>query len=163
MVKAIARALFRAEIGARRAIDRRRGRESWILGGDCGGCAKCCEAPSIQVDKITWYLPSARRLFLWWQRVVNGFELTGTEPKRTFVFKCSHFDPVTRRCDSYDTRPGICRDYPRFLLSEAWPEFFPGCGYRAIARNGKGLASALEKTALSDEEKAELRRKLRLE
>jgi Fe-S-cluster containining protein len=63
-------------------------------------------------------VPSLRRVFLWWQRVVNGFELKATHAReRTFVFTCTHFDEATRLCDSYGSRPGLCRDYPRATLT----------------------------------------------
>jgi Fe-S-cluster containining protein len=42
----------------------------------------------------------------------------------SFVFECTHFDRITRRCDSYASRPGMCRDYPRVLLDQAAPALF---------------------------------------
>ncbi len=32
------------------------------------------------------------------------------------ILSCNHFDRENRRCDSYTTRPGWCRDYPRAQL-----------------------------------------------
>ena len=45
------------------------------LGGECVRCAKCCEEPGIQVGRLTWYVPGARRVFLWWHRYVNGLRI----------------------------------------------------------------------------------------
>jgi Fe-S-cluster containining protein len=107
---------------------------------------------------------SLRRLVLWWQQAVNGFEHTATLPgDRLLVFRCTHFDPATRSCDSYDSRPGICRDYPRHQLHQANPAFLPGCGYRAVARNAAGLKSALARVPMDDDRRAKLEKDLRLE
>jgi hypothetical protein len=89
------------------------------------GCGTCCEAPAIRVGRATWYLPTLRRLFLWWHETVNGFALQSTNrTERTFVFACAHFDWDARRCDSYESRPGMCRDYPRALLDQSAPVLF---------------------------------------
>ena len=78
--------------------------------------------------------------------MVNGFVLVAHEPRqRVLLFRCTHFEPVTRACDSYASRPGMCRDYPRLMLWQPGPEFLPGCGYRAIAPNAQGLRLALER------------------
>src|SRR5215813_14607857 len=115
-LKRLALANFVVNVHATRAWRRLRGERPHRLGGDCRRCARCCEAPAIQAGRLTWYLPSLRRVFLAWQRRVNGFELTEADRgSRTFVFRCTHFDAATRSCDSYASRPGMCRDYPRAL------------------------------------------------
>jgi Fe-S-cluster containining protein len=112
---------------------------------------------------MTWYLPIVRRLLLSWQRRVNGFELRGQDTSsHDLVFRCTHYDPVGKRCDSYASRPGMCRDYPHFLLGQPWPELFETCGYRVHVRKPEGLRASIEATSLSPEAKAELCRKLRL-
>jgi len=147
-----------------RAIDRRRGRIPYDLGGDCRRCARCCEAPGIQVGWAIWYLPLLRRLFLAWQEHVNGFVLTERDRAgRVFVFRCTHFDWATRSCDSYGSRPGMCRDYPRVLLAQADPEFLPGCGYRPVARSAERLVRSLERASVTREQMARLKKDLRLE
>ena len=113
---------------------------------------------------MTWSLPTLRRLFLGWQRRVNGFELTATDARaRLFVFRCSHYDRATRACDSYGSRPGMCRDYPRLLLWQPNPELLPGCGYRAMPPNVVGLRAALGRLPLTPEQRDKLRRGLRLD
>jgi hypothetical protein len=121
-LKAVARARFFVDVRLDRAIRRRRG--PWFeLGGECRRCARCCEAPAIAVNAVVWHVRSVRALFLWWQRAVNGFLLQeARRAGRTFVFRCTHFDGATRTCDSYDSRPGLCRDYPRALLYQPEPE-----------------------------------------
>lgn len=102
-----------------------------------------------------WYLASLRVPFLWWQRHVNGFVLVRREAAaRTFIFECTHFDPVTRACDSYESRPGLCRDYPRLLLDQPFPEMLPGCGYVPLARNAEALRRALDAQPLTSAQRA---------
>lgn len=163
-LKAVARGFFTLDLALLRGWRTLRGESRWELGGACVRSAKCCEAPAVRVGKLVWFLPTARRLFLAWQRRVNGFELIGEEKAaRVFVFRCTHLDPATRRCDSYESRPGMCRDYPHALLDGGWPDFFPECGYRAIARNAAGFTSSLEAQNLPPEKLAELKKRLHLE
>lgn len=155
---------FQLSLAAHRAFERRRGRIPHELGGECRRCARCCEAPGIQVGWAIWYLPLLQRLFLAWQERVNGFVLTDRDRHgRVFIFRCTHFDQATRSCDSYGSRPGMCRDYPRVLLAQANPEFLPGCGYRAVAANADGLVRALERASVTREQMARLKKDLRLE
>jgi uncharacterized protein len=157
-LKAIALLSFRLGLTLSRS---RRSGAGWTLGGACRRSGLCCEAPSVQVGPATWFVPSVRRAFLWWQRRVNGFELTGQDPRyRALAFRCTHYDRATRSCDSYDSRPGICRDYPRHLLNQPAPEFLPGCGYRALPGNAGRLRRALEGQPLSPEQRARLARDL---
>ncbi|MCP4806059.1 MAG: YkgJ family cysteine cluster protein [Proteobacteria bacterium] len=160
VVKRGVRRMWALELGSRRLLARSR----WELRGSCQGCGSCCERPSIRVDAVVWFLPMTRRAFLAWHRHVNGFELVGTERSaRTFVFRCTHFDAVTRRCDSYATRPHMCQDYPRVLLDQAWPELFTGCGFRVRDREGVRLADALDEADLSSEQREELKKRLRVD
>jgi uncharacterized protein len=163
-IKRVALWNFTAGLLLTRGVRRLRGEKPHQLGGDCRRCASCCEAPAIQVGPLVWYLPTLRRLFLSWQDRVNGFTLRGQDlANRVFIFDCTHFDRHSRRCDSYDSRPGMCRDYPRLLLWQAAPEFLPGCGYRARPPNVTQLLSAVDEAALSDEQKRRLRRDLSLD
>jgi Fe-S-cluster containining protein len=164
VLKRLVRWNFTLNLWVSRAWHRHRYGAPFRLGGDCRRCARCCEAPAIQVGKPTFYLPTLRRLFLSWQERVNGFVLVGRDrAERTFIFRCTHFDPATRSCDSYDSRPGICRDYPRALLFQGDPEMLPGCGYRPVAANAEGLLRSLSLRPLSPEQRAKLTRGLRLE
>ena len=163
-IKGVTCVVVGSEVRLRRALARVRGKDRYELTGTCRCSALCCETPAIQADILTWYLPNLRRLFLWWQRWVNGLVLIKADrPTRTFIFRCTHFDWDTRRCDSYSTRPFICRDYPRRLLSDAWPEFFPECGHGVRARDAPSKRRAIEQADLSPEKKAELIRRLHLE
>ena len=113
---------------------------------------------------VAWFFPRTRRLFLGWQRLVNGFELVEADARsRTFSFRCTHFDPVTRLCDSYSSRPGMCRDYPRVHLDAAWPELFERCGYRPRAIDRQGMLAEVDATGLDPDARAALRRRLYLE
>jgi hypothetical protein len=163
-VKAAARAVFFLNLRTDRARRRLLGERPYRLGGVCQRCAACCEAPAIRVHALVWLAPTLRRAFLWWQEQVNGFVLVDARrAERTFVFRCTHFDRATRACDSYASRPGMCRDYPRALLHQASPELLPGCGYRPIARNAAELRRALAARPISDAQRARLSRELFLE
>jgi uncharacterized protein len=108
-------------------------------------------------------MPHLRRAFLAWQRRVNGFELVSRDAaRRTFVFDCTHFDRKTRSCDSYASRPGMCRDYPRLLLWQPNPELLPGCGYRPVAPNAAALRESLARVSLTPEQRAKLEEGLHL-
>jgi Fe-S-cluster containining protein len=160
VLKGIARRWYALNLAARRA----RHKPAFELAGECQGCARCCEEPSIYVGRLLFLLPITRRVFAAWQRRVNGFVLVREEPKaRVMVFDCTHFDPETRRCDSYATRPGMCRDYPRALLDGVDPDFFKGCGYRAVAVGSARMLASLEAQGVEGEQLVELKRKLHLE
>ena len=164
LLKLPPRGLFWVERWWRRALDGRRGRSPYLLGGECRRCGGCCEAPAVRATLPVWFLPPLRRVFLWWQRRVNGFELARLVPEeQVFVFRCTHFDRKTRSCDSYPWRPAMCRDYPRALLAQLLPEFLPSCGHRPVARNAARLLRALESRALRPEQLAKLKRELFLE
>jgi Fe-S-cluster containining protein len=110
---------------------------------------------------VLFYFPTPKRAFLWWQRHVNGFVLQrSNREERVFVMSCTHFDRTTRRCDSYASRPFMCRDYPRLLLDQSWPEFFPSCGHRAVNVDAARLSGALDAAQLTDPQKQLLRRRL---
>jgi Fe-S-cluster containining protein len=163
-VKRVARWHFGVNLYVIRAWRRARGERPHVLGGGCRRSGGCCESPTITVGRLLWSLAPAQQLFLAWQRHVNGFELTRREPEaRALVFGCTHFDRETRSCDSYDSRPGMCRDYPRLLLWQPNPELLPGCGFRAIASNAEGLREALDRLDLTPEQREKLRKGLRLD
>lgn len=117
----------------------------------------------MQVSRWTWRLSLLRSLALWWQRAVNGFEPVSSDPRfRTVTFRCTHYDPATRQCDSYGSRPLMCRDYPVNLTHEANPVLFDECSHRIVDVKAEALREALARTALSNEKRAELERKLHL-
>lgn len=159
-IKACVRTMWSLELGLRRGLAPR---PRWQLTGSCNGCGACCERPTIAVGRMLWRWPTPRRLFLAWQHRVNGFvEPQRLSDARAYAFRCTHYDPQTRLCDSYSSRPWMCRDYPRVLLGQSWPELFDDCSHGLVDRQGGGLAAALEETDLDPEARAELLRKLRL-
>jgi Fe-S-cluster containining protein len=163
-LKALALGWFYAALGVDRLLARATRRAPYLLGGDCRRCAACCESPAIRVGWLIWSLPLLERVFLSWQRHVNRFDLRDRDPEtRVYIFRCLHFDWVTRRCDSYASRPGVCRDYPRALLHQPHPELLRGCGYRPIARNAKRFLHVLDAQSLTDEQRARLKKDLFLE
>jgi hypothetical protein len=57
----------------------------------------------------------------------------------------------------------MCRDYPRPFLEQANPEFFEGCGFKAVALSRDGLARALDEVALTRDQRAKLSKELYLD
>jgi Fe-S-cluster containining protein len=140
-----------------------RGQQHWVLAGECGGCASCCEEPSVAVGALMFYVPLLSAPYLWWQRVVNGFVLKARDRESyAFRFTCTHFDVATRRCDSYESRPGMCHDYPRMQLEVFEPELFDRCGYRVVAKNGDAMIAALEAKGVHGDQLVQITKKLRL-
>ncbi len=151
------------ELSWRRLWLKTRGEPRYRLEGSCNGCGRCCERPSLQVGWPVWRLPKLRALVLWWQRRVNGFELVEADPRfKLFVFRCTHYDPKTKLCDSYDSRPLMCRDYPRNLQFEALPQLFTECSHSLVLKKAEAFRAALKNTSLSDEERKALEEKLNL-
>ena len=139
-------------------------RPGYELRGECRRCARCCEAPAIRVYWPFRRLRSLRALYLGWQKHVNAFHFVKDDRVLgEFVFRCDHFDRRTRTCDSYLTRPGICRDYPRHLMYQSAPQMLDGCGYKPIAFGASRMLGALRKQNLTPEQMEKLKRGLFLE
>lgn len=110
---------------------------------------------------FSWRFMTVRALTLWWQRAVNGFEFVQADPRvRAFVFRCTHYDPKTRRCDSYESRPLMCRDYPVNLTFEAVPSLFPECSHGVVDRNGEALRAAMVAAGVDAEKLKAIEEKL---
>lgn len=162
-IKRFARIRYAIDLGLTRKVRARREPPRYRLTGSCNACGRCCERPTIQVSPWTLRFPALRALLLAWHRWVNGFELVGEDRARGLVaFRCTHYDAVTKQCDSYETRPGMCRDYPRPLLDAAVPDFFAECGYAAIDTQAAMLREALDKVQLDQGRRDELYRKLKI-
>lgn len=159
-IKRIALLRYAVDLGITRRL---RGPSHFDLRGACQGCGRCCETPSIPVRPLFFRLRITRWCILTWHHVVNGFEYLDEDRKsHVFVFRCTHFDPTTRRCDSYESRPGLCRDYPRNLLYSSDPDLFSECGFYAVHRNADRFRDALDRLDLPPEKLAELQDKLHL-
>jgi Fe-S-cluster containining protein len=162
-VKMVALVRFAIDIGVTRIIRRLTGSRSFVLKGSCRRCGGCCETPMIQTGPALYYLPTLRWLFLTWHRLVNRFELVRIDrASRTFTFRCTHWDHETRLCDSYATRPGMCRDYPRPLLDTYNPKLLDTCGWRAVDRRAERLKQGLAKVDLPQSRLLELEKRLHL-
>jgi Fe-S-cluster containining protein len=89
----------------------------------CGGCGKCCEAIWIgltmeQVKTKIGRIDDAQFILDNWEEITpEEFEKTNPYAAekyrgRTGLYKCNKFNRETRKCDSYDIRPTLCRNYP---------------------------------------------------
>ena len=164
VVKRVGLGVYVVRLWLHRAQAEARGDIRYELGGSCQGCGQCCEAPGIQVGKLAWHMPLFRRIFLFWHRHVNGFVLEEvSRHDRGFIFECTHFDPEEKLCDSYESRPGMCRDYPRVQLEQAHPELLPKCGFRILDRRRDELVQILDGQNLRPEQMEKLKKELHLE
>jgi Fe-S-cluster containining protein len=164
LLKRLALAAFEVDLAFERKWRKNQAPPMYELGGSCQRCARCCEAPAISVSWPFRRFRSLRALFLAWQRHVNRFDLVREDKLlQAFVFRCEHFDRLTRSCDSYETRPGLCRDYPRRLMYQPNPEMLEGCGYRPVAFGAPRMLSALRKQNLTEEQMAKLKKGLFLD
>lgn len=164
LLKRVALAFFEFDLAFERKWRPGREKALFDLGGSCEKCARCCEAPAISVFWPFRRFRSLRALFLAWEKHVNGFHLVREDKLlQAFVFRCEHFDRKTRRCDSYDTRPGMCRDYPRRLMYQPHPEMLDDCGYRPVALGASRMMGALRKQKLTEEQMAKLKKGLFLD
>ena len=108
-----------------------------------------------------FHLRTLRWLMRLWHGKINGFEWIGEDRKsHSLIFRCTHWNPETQRCDSYRSRPGMCRDYPRPLLYHPVPRFLDPCGYYAEHRNASKIRDRLERMDLSEEKRRYLEDKL---
>ncbi len=164
LIKLLARGVQGVDLGLGRLVLRLRGEQQYRLEGYCSRCGACCEHPTIVLPRYLYLLRSYRWLVLLWHRWVNGLELEAMDRRHcAMVFHCTHFDPDSRSCDSYGSRPTMCRDYPRALLYQAAPELFPGCTHRIVYRHAKAFDQALRDQDLPPEQLEELRRRLGLD
>ena len=162
VVKALARARFAVDLRITRWIRARRGRPLYVLKGSCVRCGQCCETPMIRIPSPCFHLRSVRAMILWWHREVNGLELIQTDRKtHTFTFRCTHWDQASKECDSYESRPGFCRDYPRPLLESSSGSFLDRCGHYAVLRQAAKVRAALERLDLAPDKRRELEERLR--
>jgi len=163
-IKWIALLRYTLDLGFTRRIRSIKREQHYRLGGSCRSCGKCCVTPMIPVRAPFIYLKTARWLLITWHRKVNGFEYIGENRKKgQFIFQCTHLDTDTMLCDAYDTRPGMCRDYPTNLLDAALPAFLEGCGFYPILKNAEQMQELLDASGLSGEKLKELKRKLHIE
>ncbi len=157
-VKRVALAAYMTDLRITRAVQ---DKPLYRLCGSCNHCGACCETPMIPIWPKFFYFRTIRWLIKAWHRVVNGFEFLHDDRRlKIFVFRCTHWDPVAKRCDSYDSRPGMCRDYPRNLIYAANPEFIAACGYYAIDHNAAALERSLNELDLPPDTLAEVKAKL---
>ena len=140
------------------------GERRYVLTGTCDPCGKCCETPAIQIPSILFFLPILKRLFIIWQVKVNGFEFIKEDRQSgCILFSCSHYDPITRLCDSYKSRPGMCRDYPIILLKSPCPVLFSECSYCVVDKRASTLKSYLDSCNIPEEKRKKLYQKLYIE
>jgi Fe-S-cluster containining protein len=136
----------------------------YLLKWKCNQCGKCCEEPAIKVGKMIFFLPILTKIFLKWQLWANGFKLKKIDYiNQTFIFECLNYDKKNNKCLDYENRPGICRDYPRILLYQVYPRFFPECGYCPLDPEGDKMLKKMREEGLTEEQIEKVKKELYLE
>ncbi|OGL41156.1 MAG: hypothetical protein A2161_07545 [Candidatus Schekmanbacteria bacterium RBG_13_48_7] len=162
-IKYVALARYMIDLKITRLIKSVGNSQTFHLEGSCNRCGKCCENPAIILSAPFFYLKTNRWLTLKWHKIVNGFEFVGENRKeKCFIFRCTHWNPETKLCDSYETRPGLCRDYPRNQIDSTDPVFMDSCGYYAVRKNAESMGKAIDKLLLSEEKTDKLKQKLHI-
>ena len=160
-IKRIALVCYSIDLKSTRAIQALRGEPLYRLHGFCNQCGACCQSPMIPIFPALFFIKSFHWLIRAWHRWVNGFEFIGEDRKnKILIFRCTHWDPHTKLCDSYDTRPGMCRDYPRNLVYSTDPNFLNQCSYYAVDKNAECMRAVLEDLNLPPEKLEALKQKL---
>jgi len=163
-IKFVTRIRYTTDLKLTRMIKTARSKQLYRLEGSCLQCGKCCETPMIRILPLFFYLKSLRWAIIRWQRNINGFEFIAENRKeKCLIFRCTHLDPITKHCDAYSSRPGMCRDYPRNQLDSPVPVFFDGCGFQAVLRNAEKFEATLETLDLPPETLQKLKHDLQLE
>jgi len=163
VVKWVARGVRRVDLFITRRVLALKGEPRYRLTGTCNGCGRCCEHPTVALGRVAWHLKSLRRLHVWWHRVVNGFELEEEDARfKLLTFRCTHYDASTKQCDSYGSRPLMCRDYPVNLTFNAAPSFFEECSHGVVLKHADRFRAALAQVDLPADQREALEKKLNL-
>ncbi|MFH1428827.1 MAG: YkgJ family cysteine cluster protein [Candidatus Margulisiibacteriota bacterium] len=105
--------------------------------GECIQCGRCCEVIGIQDTEHTSSNRFLRKLIIGFYEKIYGFKFLEYHPEhKMFMFACSYFDKVAKKCTNYRHRPAICRNYPtvQFFIE---PEIVKPCGYDSAPRKCK--------------------------
>lgn len=167
LLKTPARWLYTLQLSTHRLFQQKvlRTAPVYSLTGSCNGCGKCCEEPSIAIGGLLHVSSTLRFFFVLWQRHINGFHLTHYDTKhKVLSFTCTHYNTLTKACDSYHSRPAMCRDYPTIVLDTDAPTLFPECSYTLTLNSAKTLAALIdEDTTLTPEQRQKLKQNLSLD
>ena len=151
-LKSIALLGYTVDLRITRLVLKAKGEPLYHLRGSCNKCGACCKSPMVPIFPPFFYLKPIRWIILTWHRLVNGFEYIDENPKsQMFIFRCTHWNSETKMCDSYDSRPGMCRDYPCNLVYSTNPIFLKECSYYAVDKNAERMKAALEDLNLPPE------------
>jgi Fe-S-cluster containining protein len=163
-IKFVVRMRYGIDVAPTRKIKTARGEQFYNLAGSCKCCGMCCETPVIQVYRLLFYFESVRWALKTWHWLINGFEFVNEDRRgKCLISRCTHLDPVTHQCDSYDSRPGMCRDYPQNQLDFSNPQFIDGCVFQAVLKKSEKMTAPLESLDLPPETLQTLKQQLHLE
>lgn len=118
---------------------------------ECNGCGSCCDPvwlPYSQADARHYDMhPESKRWTLEDLEPMSDVEVKAKEPdfyqrlhelwrnkliEGLFFYRCRNFEPFSRTCRIYDSRPPVCARYPWLLgFPVSGSPLPPTCSYRA--------------------------------
>lgn len=100
-----------------------------ILAGECTQCGFCCEHIPLPGLKKGGNEDENRFLSFMepvdWHKDINEFY----HNEAWKIYRCRHHDKDTGKCMIYETRPKICRDYPKDIRKTEHL-IYKNCGYK---------------------------------
>ena len=159
-IKALVRWRYLTDLKITRKILQLKGEGAlYKLQGKCNGCGACCKSPMIQIHPWLFYFKSIRKATILWHEQINGFNYIGDNRKEKYlIFKCTHYQEETGQCDSYHSRPGLCRDYPNNLIYEPRPALLPECSYQIVDPNQQAIRESFKDLDLTEEQLSKLKK-----
>jgi len=99
-----------------------------ILTGQCRQCGACCRRLQLKSGKK--WLRSKRDFnsLVKRQPEFACFEIRGRDPQRLLIFNCTNLG-TDNRCQDYNNRPQLCRDFPSKAIFFCGGQLPEGCGY----------------------------------
>lgn len=99
--------------------------------GNCNKCGNCCREIRSDGLKNEKELKFMQLIFPHYKR----FYIKGKDKNNNIILSCKYLTS-DGKCSVYNTRPKLCRDYPKksISLNLAMPN---GCGYKVIKKDFK--------------------------
>ena len=106
----------------------RLGGKELIITGSCRQCGACCRR--LQLEQANRWMRSKREFkkLVKEQPEFARFQISGRDKQGLLVFNCRSLGS-DNRCQDYDNRPQLCRDFPNKGIFFCGGQLPNGCGY----------------------------------
>lgn len=99
-----------------------------ILTGHCRQCGACCRRLQLQPGKKWLRSKSDFKALVKKHPEFARFKISGRDPQRLLVFNCTQLG-ADNRCQDYENRPQLCRDFPNKAIFFCGGHLPENCGY----------------------------------